>query len=480
MRLHGWLSQLRKRKAEVSINYSGLDYDQAILKVSLAMQTNIRSLSGSINTLSDESDVSDQDASVFSRHHYSSHYFRIKKQVSKKISLSGDDLDSELGLRKSIKAHWKKKLLEKDKASGHVDLDPMPAYEVDLFSKFPESLSNQEIEGLTKDVGSGVVGCVGHRKRLTPEEIKDQQEAFRLERSANGLVHLNIREDKALEKLENARFTHKAKARARHGLDFQIGIQDVRVKSGIKNNVRYENVLSARGKRSKITKFSKASVNRMKLLLRNIDPALINSILTLTYPEDYPTDGRETKRHLDLMKRWLKRHGVARGFWFYEFQKRGAPHFHAFISSFPRGGVDAISRAWYQIVNSGDEKHLAWHNGQLSGRKCLEVMRSPMAASVYATKYASKMNQKEVPEGFENVGRFWGQWGNFRPVWKWVQASGDHAISTARDAILEFRSAWSNPESLERFDKRPYLSCTMWGGAKVLDDLLIKHGFTPF
>jgi hypothetical protein len=180
------------------------------------------------------------------------------------------------------------------------------------------------------------------------------------------------------------------------------------------------------------------------------------------------------------MKRWLKRHGVSRGFWFYEFQKRGAPHFHAFISSFPRGGVDAISRAWYQIVNSGDEKHLAWHNGQLSGRKCLEVMRNPLAASVYATKYAAKMNQKEVPEGFENVGRFWGQWGDFRPVWKWVQASGDHAISTAREAILEFRAGWSNPESLERFDKRPYLSCTMWGGSKVLDDLLAKHGFVPF
>lgn len=436
------------------------------------MQITIRSLSGSINTLSDESTIS--SSSELGR--YESRYVKSKKP---RVVHSSELISYELGLRKAIKDYWKERALEKKGVREDIDLEQAPVYSVDLFSKFPESLSNQEIEGLFL-CGAKAFECVGHRKRLTPQEIIERQEAVRLERSANELVHLNIREDKFLEKLENAKFTHKAKARARHGLDFQIGIQDVRVKSGIKNNVRYENALSARGKRSKITKFSKASVNRMKLLLRNIDPALINSILTLTYPEDYPTDGRETKRHLDLMKRWLKRHGVARGFWFYEFQKRGAPHFHAFISSFPRGGVDAISKAWYQIVNSGDEKHLAWHNGQLSGRKCLEVMRNPLAASVYATKYASKMNQKEVPEGFENVGRFWGQWGDFRPVWKWVQASGDHAISTARDAILEFRSAWSNPESLERFDKRPYLSCTMWGGSKVLDDLLIKHGFTPF
>lgn len=447
------------------------------------MQLTIRPSFGSIKTSSDESDASHLDASDFSQDYYYS-----KRQKPKRVALSGMDLASELSLRESIRDYWNKKKKEDLENS---QLESALTYPVECSSVFPESLTGSELENLSKSFDHAACQYVEHlsglkksefqyRKRLTPEELKEQKEAFRSERAKNGLVHLNIREDKASEELQDVRFTHKAKARARHSLDFQIGIQDVRVKSGIKNNVRYENVLSSRGKRGRITKFSKASVNRMKLLLRNIDPSLINSILTLTYPLDYPTDGRETKRHLDLMKRWLKRHGVARGFWFYEFQVRGAPHFHAFISSFPRGGVEAVSAAWYQIVNSGDEKHLAWHNGQLSGRKCLELMRNPLAASVYATKYASKMNQKEVPEGFENVGRFWGQWGDFRPVWKWIRASGDYAVSTARDAILDFRSGWSNSESLERFDKRPYLSCTMWGGAKVLDDLLIKYGFTPF
>lgn len=452
------------------------------------MQVTIRPALGSIKTSSDESDASCSDASDFSQNYYYS-----KRNKPKRVGLLGDDLASELALRKSIKASWKSRSSLGDASFQDV---VYPVYPVTSLS-FPESLDDKERGNLNeavdfseccyvKDLPKNYVPVLGfepvvdHRKKILFKEIDAQNNAVRLKRSKSGLVHINELDDVGLRKRKAAKFEHRAKARARHGLDFQVGIQDVVVKSGIKNSVRYEGVYSARGKRSKITEFSKASINRMKLLLRNIDPSLINSILTLTYPSDYPTDGRETKRHLDLMKRWLKRHGVLRGFWFYEFQDRGAPHFHAFISSFPKGGVEAVSKAWYQIVNSGDPKHLAWHNGLLSGRKCLELMRNPLASSVYATKYASKMKQKKVPEGFENVGRFWGQWGDFRPVWTWISAGGDYALSAAKQAILEFRSSWSNSESLERFDKKPYLSCTMWGGAGVLDDLLIKHEFVPF
>lgn len=452
------------------------------------MQATIRSSFGSIKTSSDESDSSCSDASDFiQNYHYS------KRNKPKRVRLSGADLASEIALRKSIKASWEGRSSLGDASFKDVVYQ---VYPVASFS-FPESLDDKERGGVNETVDSseccyvkdlpknyvpvlGFEPVVGHRKKILPKEIDAQNNAVRLKRSKSGLAHINEIDDVGLRKKKSAKFEHRAKAKARHGLDFQVGIQDVVVKSGIKNTVRYQGVPSARGRRGKITEFSRASVNRMKLLLRNIDPSLINSILTLTYPSDYPTDGKETKRHLDLMKRWLKRHGVARGFWFYEFQGRGAPHFHAFISSFPKGGVEAVSRAWYQIVNSGDPKHLAWHNGLLSGRKCLEPMRNPLAASVYATKYASKMNQKKVPEGFENVGRFWGQWGGFRPVWTWIRAGGEYALSATKQAILEFRSGWSNLESLERFDKKPYLSCTMWGGAAVLDDLLTKHGFTPF
>jgi hypothetical protein len=34
------------------------------------------------------------------------------------------------------------------------------------------------------------------------------------------------------------------------------------------------------------------------------------------------------------------------------------------------------------------------------------------AAAAYAAKYATKVEQKEPPEGFENVGRFWGTFGD--------------------------------------------------------------------
>lgn len=433
-------------------------------------------------------DASHSDASDFSQNYYYS-----KRNKPKRVRLSGDDLALELDLRKSIKAYWKIRSLLGDDSFQDV---VYPVYPVASFS-FPESLNDKEQENLNEPVDSseccyvknlpknhvpvpGFESVADHRKKILPKEINAQNNAVRLKRSKSGLGHVNELDDVDLRKRKAAKFEHRARARPRNGLDFQVGIQDVVVKSGIKNGVRYKESVSVRGKRGKIKEFSKASINRMKLLLRNIDPSLINSILTLTYPSDYPNNGRETKRHLDLMKRWLKRHGVKRGFWFGEFQGRGAHHFHLFLSSFPRGGVEAVSKAWYQIVNSGDPKHLAWHNGLLSGRKCLELMRNPLAASVYATKYASKMEQKEIPEGFENAGRFWGQWGDFRPVWTWIRAGGEYALSAARQAILEFRSSWSNSESLERFDKKPYLSCTMWGGSRVLDDLLLKHEFVPF
>ena len=37
-----------------------------------------------------------------------------------------------------------------------------------------------------------------------------------------------------------------------------------------------------------------------------------------------------------------------------------------------------------------------------------ERVRKPKGARNYAVKYAQKCRQKEVPENYENVGRFWG------------------------------------------------------------------------
>jgi hypothetical protein len=137
----------------------------------------------------------------------------------------------------------------------------------------------------------------------------------------------------------------------------------------------------------------------MRFTFRNV--VGLRVLLTLTYPGQFSTDGREVKRHWANMRRWLSRRGVA-GAWFMEFQERGAPHFHCFLTGeVPKCEVAA---AWYQIVGSGDHRHAR------AGTR-IEVLREVHAAGAYAAKYLKKQEQKEVPEGFSDVGRFWGLFG---------------------------------------------------------------------
>ena len=86
--------------------------------------------------------------------------------------------------------------------------------------------------------------------------------------------------------------------------------------------------------------------------------------------------------------------------WVMEFQKRGAPHFHILVDKhIPHQDVAAM---WYKIVSSGDEKHLK------AGTRVSRI-KNVKQVICYISKYLGKKNyQKVVPEGFENVGRFWG------------------------------------------------------------------------
>ena len=115
-------------------------------------------------------------------------------------------------------------------------------------------------------------------------------------------------------------------------------------------------------------------------------------MLTLTYPANYPLDGRLVKEHWKRFRQWMIRNGATTGLWVLEFQKRGAPHLHIFIRQ-PLD-KDAVSKAWYKIVNSGDLKHLQ------AGTR-IEVFHNPPALGSYVMKYASKVDQKTVPAEFE-------------------------------------------------------------------------------
>lgn len=166
------------------------------------------------------------------------------------------------------------------------------------------------------------------------------------------------------------------------------------------------------GMRGEIKILSNASRSRLIWTARNT-PGL-HSILTLTYPhEDYAitanggnfmADGRTIKEHLRKFRQQLTYRGLV-GFWFLEFQKRGAPHFHFFlVGTLKPQDVDKLRDNWARIVGSSCPHH------PTRGLDYQEL-RKPEAAGAYAAKYSSKDEQKVVPEHFRGVGRFWGFFG---------------------------------------------------------------------
>jgi hypothetical protein len=172
--------------------------------------------------------------------------------------------------------------------------------------------------------------------------------------------------------------------------------EDVAVKRWFTNRDKSRHACGLRGK---ITKLTRAARNRLLLQARNVDG--IKGELTLTYPSKFPTDGPMVKRHLFAMLDVLTRRNIS-GMWFLEFQKRGAPHFWLFLTGII--DKDLVSKAWYRIVGSGDERHL--RAGTRIGK-----IRKPYALAAYAAKYAAKWEQKIVPAGYRDVGRFWGRFG---------------------------------------------------------------------
>ena len=157
------------------------------------------------------------------------------------------------------------------------------------------------------------------------------------------------------------------------------------------------------GLRGKVTGFSADSRRRLIRFLLSLEtpPELM---ITLTYPEKWPDDAKQWKRHLDNFRRELSRWWPSSWWvWKLEFQKRGAPHFHLL-----GGGVDInrlfcfrlwVSSVWYRIVGSGDQKHLKAGTG-------VDVLSDQKMVISYVCKYVSKV-EKDEAGGW--VGRFWGK-----------------------------------------------------------------------
>lgn len=181
----------------------------------------------------------------------------------------------------------------------------------------------------------------------------------------------------------------------------------------ISNHVNVPTSFKSPGWRKQVTGFSKSSSWRMRRYLRTCR-ANYDALITLTYPEGYPSDGRVFKEHLRRFLQECSREnqrifnrtdgGVSPDsfscFWFMEFQSRGAAHFHIFTNGrFPK---QWIAKRWFDIVGSDDLRHYR------AGTRIEKIRAGRRGTVAYAGKYAAKTEQKDVPEWVKNAGRFWG------------------------------------------------------------------------
>ena len=162
------------------------------------------------------------------------------------------------------------------------------------------------------------------------------------------------------------------------------------------------------GKRGKVVEWSGKSRLRLKYDLGRLKRADLAKahFLTLTYPAEFPdvTDHATYKGHLHhFTTRLYQLYPGACGVWKLEFQKRGAAHFHLLV--FGLYGLDvvalraAVAQTWFDVVGSGDVKHLRAGTG-------VDQARSVGGSMSYMAKYISK-NDQTRPGNF--TGRYWGK-----------------------------------------------------------------------
>lgn len=174
--------------------------------------------------------------------------------------------------------------------------------------------------------------------------------------------------------------------------------------------------------------------------------AEFQSMITLTYGAVYPKDGKAVKSHLSRFLKRLTRYGCQDHFWWLEFQKRDAPHFHILTDLFSPDTIDRLwmTTAWLgsqgikidSVVTEIDSAKSGYHVGRLKIRdqvgKMIKVamhadtwqaIREPNGARRYVVKYMTKTYQTDVPLEYQNVGRFWGcsksVLDQIRPIAEW-------------------------------------------------------------
>lgn len=157
--------------------------------------------------------------------------------------------------------------------------------------------------------------------------------------------------------------------------------------------------------------FSRQSRNNLLKMLLSIDYDAMGPpvFFTLTYPGEYSEDPKSWKRDFhSWVTRIAYKHPELCLIWRLEPQKRGAPHFSGFLWGWDElstsEGREELSRTWYEVVGSGDKKHLR------AGTQAILVSGPDRRRQIfYLAKYQSKDKTGNKEEFFPYpVGRYWG------------------------------------------------------------------------
>lgn len=266
------------------------------------------------------------------------------------------------------------------------------------------------------------------------------------------------------------------------------------------------------GSKAEMTVISRKSIKNAVEVLANADKEL-NSMVVATYPETYPDDGRVVKcHHKRLLQAIERKLGDYSYFTAFEYQKRGAPHFHSGLSvdlsAF--GEITTLYRkkmsrrrptfrtykplndwafeTWVEIISKPDPVYggdvLPWpgldDDDIYQMRKAFydynagfswEIMREQNGATRYFVKELTglKLYQKTIPEGYKHPGRHFLYSGDMRFDPKNALT---FIVSGERLRELLVKSGWKFiPE-----DGKP-LYKHLWNAAAELGIALVEAGY---
>jgi len=132
--------------------------------------------------------------------------------------------------------------------------------------------------------------------------------------------------------------------------------------------------------RDVITEFSAGSRRRLLRLIARLEKTR-TTFITLTYPAEYPTPHLAKKHLRALLERIRRRCPEVSGITRFDFQERGAPHFHLLLFNLPFISFETLRSWWQEIIGVIDSVTIFVR---------IELVRSWRGVMSYAAKYLAK------------------------------------------------------------------------------------------